>query len=361
VSYRSLGPLVRLYGPSVNHDSWSRVARGMRTGLERLGLLAGFYELEGAVRDLDDGMPVGSDCPWGVFVGPPSVCGVLRGRGSHEHRAVMIAANSSWLPKKTMETISKAATHILTPSCWAQSVVESHGPGLPVDVWNHGVDDAFRPIAEAPAHAPDASDRPFLVLHMASTIKERKSTEQLVRGWVQAMRDEWLPLDSRLDIVLSGPYGDLLSAVQEESQGDVKYPASIRFLSRLNLSERAAAELYQNYALVCQPSRAEGFGLVPLEARACGVPVCVTLCTGHQEHMSRGQAGVVRVPHGEDGPVDDGPGAIAPTVDAVDIAEMIGVAYTGRETYHHHALAAAPEIRQQWSWEAVTRRWADRL
>jgi len=349
---------IQLYGPSVNHDSWSRVARGMRTGLERLGLLAGFRALEDTMHDLDDGMPAGSDAICGVFIGPPSQAGVLRGHGSHEQRAVMIAANSSWLPAQTMQTMDKAATELLAPSHWAAAVMQGHSK-LPVSVWQHGVSDEFQPNPNAPVHVEGRNGRPFLVLHLASTIKERKATRELCVGWVIAMKNGWLPGDAQLHIVLSGPPGDLRAAALAAAQGDEALIEGIGFVSRMNLSEQAAAEMYQRYDLVCQPSRAEGFGLVPLEARCCGVPVSATECTGHEEHIHKGAPGVIVVPHGKDGPVDDGPGAMAPTVDPFYIAESLAVACTGRDIYHRHALAAADELRQRWSWEAVCRKWVD--
>ena len=57
-------------------------------------------------------------------------------------------------------------------------------------------------------------------------------------------------------------------------------------VTRKGLDVGDMASYLGGFDLVCQPSRAEGFGLVPLEARACGVPVAATLCTGHADHMA---------------------------------------------------------------------------
>lgn len=340
------GPLVRLYGPSVQNDSWCRVACGMRDGLERLGELAGFFEMEGVVHELDDGMPAGSDAPVGVFVGPPDLAYVLRSRGTHRRRAVMIAANSSWLPKRTMRKLAEFATELIAPSEWAAAVCRTHS-GLPVTVWRHGVDEAFAP-AEEPA---DRADAPYRVLHLSSTSTRRKGTLELTRAWVIARREGWIPDDAELTLVLSNP---LPGGVDETGPCD-----GMRRLSRLNMTPAGAAALYRSYDLVCQPSRAEGFGLVPLEARACGVPVCATACTGHDEHLYKWFPGVCAIHHGPDGPVDDGPGAVAPTVRPRDIAEALRWCYGERDALGYSALAAAPRLRQLWSWESVCQRWLD--
>ena len=125
------------------------------------------------------------------------------------------------------------------------------------------------------------------------------------------------------------------------------------------MSPAGAAALYRNHDLVCQPSRAEGFGLVPLEARCCGVPVCITACTGHAEHIDSDMPGVVIVPHGPTELIDDGPGALAPTVDELDIACALDICYNRRVELKAQALAAAAALRQRWSWESVCQQWLD--
>src|SRR5690606_16992598 len=105
-----------------------------------------------------------------------------------------------------------------------------------------------------------------------------------------------------------------------------------------------------------QPSRAEGFGLVPLEARVAGVPVVTTACTGHQDHVTEGSRGVVIVDSGADAPIDDGPGAMAPAVRAASVADALRVAYRCRGDILLAAREDAPVVLEQHSWEAVTRR-----
>jgi len=111
--------------------------------------------------------------------------------------------------------------------------------------------------------------------------------------------------------------------------------------------------------LLCQPSRAEGFGLCPLEARASGVPVCATLCTGHGSHMENGDPGVVAIAHGPDAPIDDAthPNSVAPSVDPEEIGGALTECYQRWGALSRQARDAAPHVSARWSWAKQTGDW----
>jgi hypothetical protein len=320
---------VCVYGPAWAHDSWCRISRGMYKGLCACGVSASFVDLRDIVLEQDEGLPKGYDAEIGVYCGPPEHMSVLRRTGKHRERLVMIAANSSWLPPEVIDHAAHVCTGLLGPSSWACEVLRQQGSGLPVFLWHHGIDEAFRPASAAGGEAgghPEGA--PWRVLHLASTGLERKGTLQLVEAWIMCCRDGRLPLRASLELVVSAPHGYVRRGLCELDPSG-KLSTGIGLFSRLNASEERMATLYPRYDLVCQPSRAEGFGLVPLEALACGVPVAATLCTGHADHLA-GRPGVVRIAHGEEAPSDDGPGATAPSVCASEVADALDEAYRGR-------------------------------
>lgn len=339
--------MIRLYGTGRGNGSWARVTAGVRHGLEACGQLASFYDVGRVDTDYDDdgdALEDGYDASVGLCIGSPSSASVMVGRGEHVRRLLMIAANSSWLPGVAMERAAKICTGFVAPSHWSAGVIGDYVGELPVLVYPHGVDPAFKPAA--------APSGPFCVLHLASTHMERKGTKELIYGWAIAHKRGALPKGAILRLVIDGPRGLFNRTIFDAAGGDPNIADSYQLSQRLNFKVEDMAALYCDHHLVAQPSRAEGFGMVPLEARACGVPVVMTACTGHEEHWR--SPGVVRVATGPEALVDDGPGALAPTITADAVAEALGQAWDSIGSLREQAIDAAPLIHERWSWEAVT-------
>jgi glycosyltransferase involved in cell wall biosynthesis len=141
-----------------------------------------------------------------------------------------------------------------------------------------------------------------------------------------------------------------MAALMEQVR-TLEIAGSVSVFAQLNLPVAELTAMLRFAHLVCQPSRGEGFGLVPLEARACGVPVVATACTGHTEHMQTGTPGVTVVAHGPLGPIDDYPGALAPTVSSDDVCEALDRAYARWPELASEAQASADAVRSEWSWQ----------
>lgn len=356
-----------LYG-SEDRDrgSWGRVSRGMRIGLQAHGALAGYVPVREAALSLDaedDGVPVeaGYDAPIAVHIGPPHRAGVMHARGQHRERWALIAPNSSWLPDMVHRTLPMLCTGYLSPSAWGAEILRRHAPaGFPVGVWRHGIDGAYAPTDGYPIGGSDD----FRVLHLSSTALQRKGTHELLAAWFECLRRQAFGPDAvpraSLTLVLDAP--DTVADAAGRAQRDdllrrqltaVAAHHTIRLRGRLDLTERDMAAYYARYHLVVQPSRGEGFGMVPLEALACGVPIVATRATGHAEWLGPATPGAVLVPYGPDVLVDDGPGALAPSVDVDELANALTFAYRYWSTLAEDACRHAETVRREWSWSAA--------
>lgn len=357
--------MIRLYGVSVGNGSYARVTEGVKGALEKLGILSGFFPVDA----FDDwGEYDGGDAPVSITIGPQSlqVVKLASTTGDHADRRLLLPLNSSWAPREMLMYAETAGpdrkplvTSWLTPSAWSASKLSAL-TNVPVTVFQHGVEPEF---CASPRLAEDrvATSRDGLkAVHLASTHRERKATVQVVLAWSTLHFKGILGRSPQLTIVLPD-YPEHDSELYKTLSNLPKNQRdSIEIRTSLNLPSALMADFLGKHHLVVQPSRGEGFGMVPLEALSCGVPVVATVCTGHSEYLDAETPGLCVVPHGPDTSIDDGPSAKAPSVSVSDVAGALSAAWGNWRNYHSAAMKNAPNLASKWSWEEVTRNWAKR-
>ena len=342
----------RVYGLFVGNGSMQRVSIGVAEGLHAIGQLRGTVGLDGVETD----PPPGALAEYGFLEGPLSMVAKMHA-GAHRKRYAMLAPNSTWLPAAAIESAAKLAT-LVAPSDWGRKILSRYCPEESLaSSFPHGISQGFRPDEASFAVADQKYDGgQFSVLHMASTDMQRKGTAQLIAAWCEMVAHGELGLDPRLDIVLEGNPEGYRRIVEK---GPERARNTVSVLPRWNAPDQTLAALYGQYHVVCQPSRAEGFGLVPLEAAASGVAVVMTECTGHGQYIETLPA-AVRVSHGQDEPIDDGPSALAPSVQASWVGEALLEAYRSWTDLAQAARENARDVRRQWSWQKVTELWLEK-
>jgi glycosyltransferase involved in cell wall biosynthesis len=206
-----------------------------------------------------------------------------------------------------------------------------------VAVVRHGVDEAY-------GDAPEQElGEPFTVLHYCSSREpSRKGTLELLEAWGDAMAGEELkPGKHRLQVISAFPkeHGRLVYNIPRADIVEAKeQPPEMQALR------------YGSAHLVAQPSRAEGFGCIPLEALATGTPVLATGCTGHAEHVWG--KGMVLVGHGELASCGQSAGR-APVLDRAHLKERLLYAIRAYDRLRAEALARRPDIVEHWAWSRV--------
>lgn len=127
-----------------------------------------------------------------------------------------------------------------------------------------------------------------------STLEPRKNIQQTIRSFVALVRDQ---RDSDLNLVLVGPhgwdYGPILAEIHHAE--DLKH----RIVVTGFVADEDLAAVYSDALMFVYPSFYEGFGLPPLEAMQCGVPVITSNTSSLPEVV--GDAGLMVSPTDQDG------------------------------------------------------------
>lgn len=146
-----------------------------------------------------------------------------------------------------------------------------HFPGTAdrIQVVPPGVDPEFRPASEDERQAiREVLGTPDGYLLYVGTLEPRKNVETLLRAWerIRDTREKPPPL------LLAGSPGWRNRA--QRRRLEALAPEGVRHLGRVE--PEVLVRLYQGATVFVFPSLYEGFGLPPLEAMACGVPVVVS-------------------------------------------------------------------------------------
>lgn len=348
--------LARLYGRVQGHGSLAVVTDGFRSVLEPEGLLAGLCPLD--VHEApEEESHAGASARHGIFTGALGQVGDLFKRGLHEHYWIMVAPNSNRLPPDLVRLLTGYAerfprrVHLMAPSAWAADIVSKHFIGV-VPAVPHGVSEQYRvrqDISDQTRAAYEDTGA-FRVVHFSTSDRQRKGTVELVQAWMSLKQSGTWASNAELLCVMD--HLAQLALLDTLYERGLRVPAGVRIVDRADLTPQAMAQNLSRAHLVCQPSRGEAFGLVPLEALCCGVPVAATACTGHLAYLNDGflpTAEIIRT--GALAPLDDLPGSVAPSLDPEDIEHSLRRVRTAWPIVQEDALAAAPLWQSNWSWK----------
>jgi len=346
----------------MGHGSHAQVTRGFEAALNAAGKLSGVVGLD--VLGLDEQLmgqlqPSGDPlCEHAVLTGSLEFMEQLL-RAKHQRRWVMVAPNSNYLPPVHCKMLDAIATDVLVPSAWAARMLACM-IDQPIQVVPHGVHAGFeRNAIQAERLRHDYDSGQFRVLHLSTSERQRKSTYELLCAWKRLIEQHCLPERAQLFVVLD--HMAQLRLAERMVDAELVVP-NVLSLPRYDAAPRTMADLMRQAHVVCQPSRSEAFGLTPLEALACGTPIVATACTGHAEYLSRIDVpGFVIVPEGELSPIDDGPGAVAPSVNEDSIFAALNAAYENWPDLSVAAFDAAPAVAVNWSWSRQLTPWIAQL
>lgn len=224
---------------------------------------------------------------------------------------------------------------VIAPSSWCLGVFRHHVPKLKCSKVQHGVHlfDYDKRVRK--------SRRLRFVHFCSSPALERKGTAQLARAWLKSGLGKEVDLDCY--------------ATFEASQKELMQTAFTRTITKPASLPSEFNRLLQTYDAVICPSRAEGFGIIPLEAACHGIPVLGTSGTGHNEHHFASMHEDLKLDSVEMGPCPPGPG-YAPIIDETQLEAKLQVLVKRFDYFREKSLQKAETVRAHWNWDAVLRR-----
>lgn len=196
-------------------------------------------------------------------------------------------------------------------------------PGVDLQRFRAGRSAAAR---EAVGVAPDE-----LLVLFAGRIQPLKAPDIAVRA-VQRLKDSGVEYADRVSLaIVGGPSG--AGTGYRETLNAMAADGGVRFVPTVSQDE--LADWYAAASLVCVPSYNESFGLVAIEAQACGTPVVASRVGGLSTAVSDGVTGILV--DGRD-----------PNVFAEAFGQILGDRHT-REAMSHKAVEHAAAF----SWQAT--------
>jgi glycogen synthase len=218
-----------------------------------------------------------------------------------------------------------------------------------VHVIHNGIDaDFYQPDPQTDAlmrHAIDPA-QPYLLF--VGRITRQKGIVHLVRA-IQH-------LDPRIGVVLCAGAPDTPEIGREMEQAVEearKYRPNVVWIPEM-LPREELRQLYSHAAVFCCPSVYEPFGIINLEAMACGTPVVATAVGGIPEVVVDGRTGVL-VPLELSGPMQPAD----PDRFAHDLADAVNTLLAQPELRASMGEAGRRRAVESFGWEAIARRTID--
>lgn len=222
----------------------------------------------------------------------------------------------------------------------AQELISLYGaqPGK-VGVVNPGVDlEVFGPGDQTAARRAVGVPEDAVVLAFVGRIQPLKAPDLLIRAAARILeRDP--SLRSRLVVaIIGGPSGNGME--HPEAHAELARELGVDDVTRFvkPMDRTGLADWYRAASVVCVPSYSESFGLVALEAQACGTPVVAAAVGGLTTAVANGQTGLLVDGHGVD--------------DFADALARIATDPFTRETMSRAAVKHA----QGFGWELTARK-----
>lgn len=222
----------------------------------------------------------------------------------------------------------------------AQELIRLYGAQpAKVEVVNPGVDlDMFSPGDLASARHTLGVPADAVVLAFVGRIQPLKAPDLLIRAAARLLERDPSLRERLIVAIIGGPSGNGME--HPEAHAELARALGVDDVTRFvkPMERPVLADWYRAASVVCVPSYSESFGLVALEAQACGTPVVAAAVGGLSTAVLDGQTGLLVRGHSVD-----------------DFADALGRIATDPLTRESMSRAAVKHA-QGFGWELTARK-----
>lgn len=279
--------------------------------------------------------------PVGIYIGYPSHIKTIGNLISRNLFRVGVFTTETNLAEEQVDFLSPHGCPynlICVPSAYCKTIFSRTQP-CNVIVINHGLDESMQPMMV------DKKEK-FTFLFVFSNSSSGGTTERKgLNELIDAFRIVRKSHDVNLLIKTSGNIDKNTKKLESKNEG-------LMFDMRLK-SRQELTELYNSCHVYINPSRAEGFGITPLEAMACGIPVVSPIHSGLTEYLNPSncvQTECEKSKHRFNYATNNGP---IWDLKPKDIARAMIKAHDKYSFYSKNAIDYSEYIRERFSWKNV--------
>jgi len=204
----------------------------------------------------------------------PEPAARIRGEGEVVAAADRLVANTAEEARQLVELYGADPWRVKTVS-----------PGVDLSVFSPGSGSAARARLGLPQDA--------VVLVFAGRIQPLKGPDIVLRAAAELLRSRPELADRLVVVFVGGPSGSEVGAPGRLDSLAATLGISARVRQEPPCPQRELAQWYRAATIVLVPSHSESFGLVALEAQACGTPVVAAAVGGLRTAVRDGVSGIL--------------------------------------------------------------------
>lgn len=325
------------FGIMRGRTSWGKVGREMVCALVERGVDVNIFERKGFLFDPEMSLPetvtrqtsqsFRNDV---VFTFEhPGVYKYLEGT----LKIGMLCYESTIAPPHWVEHVNRHLDLLLVPTTFCYQVFQNAGvPAERIRIIPYGYDSRIYTPQGAVRAVPDAAKAGFRFLTVACPHK-RKGLGIVLEAYRRAFsRQDDVSLTVKLNYLPKGKAKPFEHRDVERELERFRVDVALPRLAVMSeyIVETELAALYRGASCLVSATRGEGFGMVYLEALACGLPVIVTGWGGHMDFINEANARVVKYtlrPAREIQYDCDSPESLIAEPDVDDLAAQMRAAY----------------------------------